>query len=201
MSQTEGGAKLPTMELTEEDKAKIRAELEAGRARAEGSEGAQGLENAIQLREQQDQKDSLGLDLDFDVKAFITEGVIVKRGIQVSDKVYVDMRTLTTKERMLAEAMVRDKFGNMKLDSVYLTAIEAAMMAVSITRINNQKFDNPDVSKSIQQDKENAALYEHKRELFEAFLDSSNELVTMISVIYKNLESVQSPGVEVIKKS
>ena len=186
--------------LSDEEKEKIRKQLQESAGAAEvGSEKL--LAEAIQKRDDSNMRDVLGLDLDFDPLTFITQGIIVRKNLEVVvGKVFVDMKSLTTKDRMLAEAMVRDRFGNMRLDNVYLTAIEAAMMAVSIIRINSAVFPNPDISKPMT-DELNKKPYEAKNILFDMFLDTSNELVTMLPIIYKNLEAVAVPTVETQKKS
>ena len=186
------------LQLSDEAKAQFREQLAAAEASPESKAMEAQLGAAIDKRDDTVRRELLGTDLDFDPKAFIIDGVISRKGIEVKKGVYVDMHTLTTKERMLAEAMVRDHWGNMKLDNVYLTAIEAAMVAVAITRINNQPFENPDISKGVE-DKENQALYAGKRQLFQMFMDAGNEFVTMLSVLYRNLEAV--PTEDVIKKS
>lgn len=197
------GQKLEGPNLSEEEKSKIREQLRTAETQAMGGEAESNLEKALQDKQAKDFREALGLDLDFDPKAFITQGVIIRKGIKVAENVYVDMRSLTTKERMMAEALVRDAYGVMRLDAVYLTAIEAAMMAMSITRINRQTYESPDVSKPLNDPKEpaNKLLYDNKVTLFNMFMDSSNELVTMLSVIYKNLEAVAVPTEEELKKS
>ncbi len=194
------GQTLPGLNVSDEEKEKMRKQLAEAQKTSEGGENEKKLTDAIQRREEEQRKELMGTDLDFDPKEFITKGIIVRKGIPINDKVYVDMRSLSTKERMLAEALVRNRFGNMKMDTVYLTAIEAAMMAVAVTRINNQPFENPDVAKTAD-DPENKPLYEGKNKLFDMFLDSSSDLVTMLSVLYKNLEAVATPAGEVQKKS
>jgi hypothetical protein len=186
--------------LSDEEKEKIRQQLNQAEGASAGGENERKLEKAIEEQDAKNLRESLGLDLDFDVKAFITQGVIVKKGIKVNDKMFVDMKTLTTKERMVAEALVRDRFPGMKLDTVYLTAIEAAMVAMSITRINNVPFENPDVSQPLSNEV-NKGLYAGKNKLFDMLMESSNEVVTMLSVIYKNLEAVSTPSEKIQKKS
>ena len=187
--------------LSDEEKEKIRLQLQEAEGGAAKSGSEKLLAEAIQKRDDSNMREVLGLDLDFDPLKFITEGVIIRKNLEVvAGKIFVDMKSLTTKERMLAEAMVRDRFGNMRLDNVYLTAIEAAMMSVSIIRINNAVFPNPDISKPMT-DEMNKKLYEAKNQLFDMFMDTSNELVTMLSILYKNLEAVAVPPVETQKKS
>jgi hypothetical protein len=188
--------------MSEEEKARARQELLAAdeKNRASGKEGV--LEAALEAREAEEAKASLGLDLEFDPKEFITSGIIARKGIKVNDKMFVDMKTLSTKDRMLAEALVKEKYGVMKLDAVYLTAIEAAMLAVAITRVNNQPFPMPPevvTTKAEQEDFD--AAYAGKKRLFDTFLEANNDFVSLLSYIYKNLENIAQPSEEVLKKS
>lgn len=188
--------------MSEEEKAKARQELLAAeeKNRASGKEGV--LEAAIDAREAEEAKAALGLDLEFDPKDFITTGIITRKGIKVNDKMFVDMKTLSTKDRMLAEALVKEKYGVMKLDAVYLTAIEAGMLAVAITRVNNQPFPMPPETIVNKADQEAFDVaYAGKKKLFETFLDANNDFVSLLSYIYKNLENIAQPSEEVVKKS
>lgn len=126
-----------------------------------------------------------GESLDFDIDSFIKEGIISKKNIPLmKDKLYVDMQTLTQKQRMFCEQMVRNKWGTMPSDNVYSTAIEAAILAMSITRMNNQQFPMPDMT---DKSAANKALEGRKVELFEKFLDSSSEFIRGLSLLYTNL--------------
>lgn len=185
--------------LSDEAREKARQELEQAFASPEVAGKAKALEQAIDAKEEADAKALLGLDLDFDPKEFITQGVVTKRGIKVLDKMVVDMKTLTTKERMLAESLVRDKFGSMKLDQVYFTAVEAAVLAMAVIRINNQPFQVPNLNSPNTE--EFKALYAKKRQLFETFLEAANDFQSVLSVLYHNLESVQVPDEVTQKKS
>jgi hypothetical protein len=188
--------------INDEEKEKARLALAEAQKRASETGQEAALESAIRAKEEKEMREALGLDLDFDPQEFITKGIISKKGIKVTDKLIVDMKTLSTKDRMLAEALVKEEFGNMKLDAVYLTAIEAAILAVAITRVNNQPFPIPTSPVTTEeQSKAYADAYEGKRRLFKTFLEANNDFISVLSVIYKNLENLNTPTEEVQKKS
>jgi hypothetical protein len=77
--------------------------------------------------------------------------------------------------------------------------MEAAILAISITRLNNQHFPIPDPYK--RNDKDAVEALARKRQLFESLLDSNEELIRALSLIYGNLPLAQVLTEEVQKKS
>lgn len=145
---------------------------------------------ATALQQEQEQVQAVeniktGESLDFDISSFIKEGIIVKTNIPLMpDKLYVDMQTLTQKQRLLCEQMVKEEYGNLPADNVYSTAIEAAMLAMSITRMNNQYFPIPDATTKTP---ENLTLLKKKKKLFDDFMKAPNDFIKALGLLYGNL--------------
>lgn len=186
------------LQLPPEELEKVRQAQEETLVGTKNADLAANLERAMADAEAKNVRESLGLDLTFDPKTFITTGTVLRKGLKIMDGVYVDMKSLSTKERMVAEGLVWDKFGVMRSDGVYFHAIEAAILAVSILRINREEFPIPLIGGP---DKDNANFLERKRSLFETLLDASSELVDGISLVYKNLKLIEVPNEETQKKS
>ena len=159
---------------------------------------AQGLENAIQEAEGKAIKESLGVDLPFDPKTFITTGAILRKGLEVLPGVFVDMKTITTRERMIAETLVKDEFGVIKMDPAYFTAIEAAILSLAILRINNQPYPMPVLG---AKGEENALLYSAKKDLMNVLLEADESFVSALGVLYKSLSILETPDDKTQKKS
>lgn len=157
-----------------ENNKKLDQEMEAARVRAD----------------KKDYEEMTGKDLDFDVKSFLTWGIVRKENIKVIDGFYVDMQSLTQRDRVVAEQLVKAKFGNLSAtDNVYATALESAVLAMAITRVNNKGYEIPTMKLAASDPKVYATLFDQKIELYDTLLDSSEKLVGFLSVLYNKLEA------------
>jgi len=197
MSATNDEAKL--RELAEASAAKLKAGMDQPVPPSEAAQAA--LEARLASDEAREEKEQTGEDLDFDLVSFITDGIITKTAIKLREDLYADMHSLTAMERGYAERMVREKFGNLPMDNFYFSSLETALLAMSITRLNNMKFPVPDRDGDAKTFEEN---YKRKVELMNNLLKSSADFVRALSLIYQNLNLVdmlKEPKEVIEKKS
>ena len=197
MSATNDEAKL--RELAEASAAKLKAGMDQPVPPSESAQAA--LEARLASDEAREEKEQTGEDLDFDLVSFITDGIITKTAIKLREDLYADMHSLTAMERGYAERMVREKFGNLPMDNFYFSSLETALLAMSITRLNNMKFPVPDRDGDAKTFEEN---YKRKVELMNNLLKSSADFVRALSLIYQNLNLVdmlKEPKEVIEKKS
>ncbi len=181
-------------EITGKTPEEFKAEL----AQAEPSEREKELEAKLIGVEADEKKDITGEDIDFDLEKFITEGVVFRKNIRLVEGVYVDMQTLTQRQQVLADRMVRSYLGsNPPRDLPYFDVMEAAVLAVAVTRMNNQHFPIPGKTNS----EEDRLAAERKTYLFEKFLDAPVAMIQALSFIYGNLPLRQALSEDGTKKS
>jgi len=146
---------------------------------------------AIDKADQKAEAESAGTDLEFSPEFFVKFGLIQKKNVRIVEGFVADMQTINQKQRMLAEMLVKAKFKNMHQDNVYAVAIEAAILAVAITRVNNKDYPIPDIMVGGNSPEYIQAL-EGKAELFSLLLNASGELITLTSLIYTRLENADA---------
>lgn len=179
----------------------LKAEIDQLRAQSAGEvdefQAVQSEMETKQLRE------NLGLDLDFDIEKFITEGVVEKKGIKLFDGVYADMHTLTKSEDFLCDEITTgvlkdvakqaanqsgekyDEKSGVPRDDTYFRTRSLATAAMAITRLNNKLYPSPGDFRT--PDKDKLAL---KKSLLEYLVRLPNKKADWVLVIYSNLEIV-----------
>ena len=187
-----GGDKRSVDLLGENDatdpKKRMAEQIKQAAARPENVAAEERMNEVVAAKDRKEVDIATGLDLDFDPETLIKWGRIEKSNIRVVKGIYIDMSSLTQKERILADILVKAQFGNMPQDNVYTNAYEAALIAMAITRINNKYFVIPDV---VEDDKESDAYKDAvaaKAQLFGWLLNSNTNLIETLSLIYVNLE-------------
>ena len=187
------------LEFTQEQINEIKAGPAAvNAALAEQAKQAVELEKTIQAAEAKSLRENLGVDLPFDPKVFITTGAVLRKGLEIMPNVYADMKTLTAKDRMVAEAIVREVTGPVQLTGAYFQAIEVAVLAVAILRINEASFPIPafgDISET------GKFRYQQKVDLYKTLMEADMDYIQSLSVVYKNLKLLEDPSEETLKKS
>lgn len=185
------------IELTGKTPEQLKEEM----AKAEApSDKEKKFDSQIAEMEEAERKEVTGEDLDFDIEKFIVEGVVSKKNIKLVDGVYIDMQTLTQKQQIVADRMVKGVVGsNPVRDLSFYDTMEVAVLAMAITRMNNQKFPMPDPTGP---DKEafKEAL-ERKEFLFRKLLDSSTVMIQALSLTYGNLPFAEALSEDGQKKS
>lgn len=169
-------------------KKRMAAQLKVAAARPENVAAENRMDEVVAAADKKEVEVATGLDLDFDPDTLIKWGRIEKSNIRVVKDIYVDMSSLTQKERILADIMIKGLFGNMPQDNVYTNAYEAALLALAITRINNKYFPIPDVIEDNKETKAYKDMVSAKMKLFRWLLDSNTNLIETLSVIFVNLE-------------
>lgn len=177
----------PRLSRTPEE---LAAELAQATKAPGNAEMATKLEAGHAKAAEADRAEMTGKDLDFDVKAFLAWGVIRKENIKILDGVYVDIQSLTQRERLVAEQLVKSRFGNLSAaDNLYTSALESAILAVAVTRINNVEYPIPTMKLAAEDAKAYAERFDKKGQLYDYLLDSSEKLVGFLSVLYNKLEA------------
>ncbi len=147
----------------------------------------------MQEIEDKETRQSLGLDIEFDVSKIITQGIVEKRGIKVMDDLWLDMHTLPKQEDIMAEQLVMDAFealgGGVKLSKPYYEVKATAMLAMAITRFNNKLFPTPPTEPTKHKSPEFEAAWQSKQQLFNIILSFPSRLVDNLSFLYVNLSS------------
>ncbi len=155
--------------------------------------------------EDKENRQALGLDIEFDVSKLITQGIVEKRGLKILDSVeakdgkpgnpglWMDMHTLTKQEDILTEQLVESVYenlgGGIKLSKPYYEAKATAMLAMAITRLNNRVFPSPPNDGQKQSTVEFQAALKGKIELFNIILKLPSNLVDSLQFIYVNLSN------------
>jgi len=171
------------LERTGKTPEELKAEIEASKTASKDVEAK--FEESFAKLDEESVAQATGEDLDFDIDAFIKAGLIAKKNLRITSKLYIDMQTLTQRQRLMSEQLVRAKLGNLPQDNVYATAIESAMLAMAITRMNNRRFDIPDPDNASP---EHNALREDKLYLFNKLFDSPADFIRTLSFLYANLD-------------
>lgn len=185
----------------------LAAELAQAAANEKNQEIERTLEGALDRADKITQEELTGKDLDFDVKTFIAYGAIRKDNIKIMDKVFADMQSLSQKDKLVAEQLVKARFGNLSAnDNVYSTAMESAILSMSILRINNKLYPMPTLEMMTKDPKAYAEKFTKKLDLYDMLLDANEKLVSLLSMLYGNLEVADAlkeykEGVDVAKKS
>jgi hypothetical protein len=172
-----------------QDAASLRKQVEEmERLTASSREQAQGIMQEIEDKEL---RQTLGLDIEFDVSKLITQGIVEKRGLKIVDGLWVDMHTLTKEEDILSEQLVEqvyESMGGIKLSKGYYEAKASAMLAMAITRCNNKLFPAPPTEAAKQKTEEFKRSWDDKVSLFHIILKFPSSLVDSLSFVYMNLE-------------
>jgi len=197
----------PAVILGPKSKEQLAQELAEAANTPENLERERVLGEAQGRAETQDREEMSGKDLDFDIASFVAYGKIKKENLLVIPGMYVDMQSLSQRDRIVADLLVKSKFGNLTAtDNVYNSALESAILAMSVTRINNKSFPLPSMDQQSKDPKVYAQYFSDKVLLFDKILDSNEKLVQFLSVLYNQLENADvlkefKEGVDVGKKS
>lgn len=148
------------------------------------------IAEAMERSETEEMRRALGLDIPFDVKTLLTRGVIYKQGLQVGDQMYVDMHTLNKSEDILAERLVELHHGNMPLGKAYLEAKTVAILAMSITRINRDRFPAPSSDPADRGTEGWKVDWELKQALFRSLESMSSGDIDAMMLVYANLDKM-----------
>ena len=195
--EVEPGPPAGARKLTEEADQKAAEQIAAGRKKNKGV--ATQFEDDLKKKAAREEDEATGKDIPFDVHSFITEGVVTRQNIQLNATTFIDLKTLTHKERLIAELLVKDKYGNLSIGHIYANAIEAAMLALAVLRINDTEFPMPDADAAAD-DPSYAIALQEKKKIFNMLLDSPAKLVEALSVVYNNLENIEVREPKTIKK-
>ncbi len=138
---------------------------------------------------------ALGLDLDFDPRKLLTDGIIEKKGLKVLENFFIDIHTLDKREDILADRLVAQVFGGglgLSIGKPYLECKMAATLAVAITRCNKVIFKVPDFAAERGDDEISRKVWDanwaSKVELLDIILKLPSHLVDTLIIIYTNLE-------------
>ena len=154
---------------------------------AKNQEKVEAAETTLEAVENKIKRDMLGIDLPFDPNDFIVKGVISKKGIKLPGyEYYLDMHSASKEERLMADTIVQQVMGDMPLGKPYYDALETALLAVSITRINKETYEVPNFDSRKTPEFKN--LYNQKVELFKTLLKFPSVIIAGITMIYENLE-------------
>lgn len=173
-----------------QDAAALRKQVEEMEARNAAQRGqAEGIMREIEDKEL---RQTLGLDIEFDVTKLITQGIVEKRGLKIVDGLWVDMHTLTKEEDILSEQLVEHVYeslgGGIKLSKPYYEAKATAMLVMAITRCNNKLFPTPPTEPAKQKSPEFEKNWRGKIDLFNIVLRLPAPLVDALSFVYVNLD-------------
>lgn len=168
----------------------LKTQLEEMDRRTAGSrEQAEGILRDIEDKEQ---REMLGLDIEFDISKLITQGIVEKRGIKIMDNLYLDMHTLSKAEDILAEQMVdqvlSDAAGGIKLSKPYYEARALAILVMSVTRCNNRSFPVPPLESDKRKSEEFKKAWDDKILLLNTFLQFSGSTIDSLTFVYMNLD-------------
>jgi hypothetical protein len=172
------------------DAAELRRQLQEMEEKTSASrDQAEGIMKEIEDKEL---RQTLGLDITFDVSKLITQGIVAKRGLKITEGLWVDMHTLTKEEDILCEQLVEQVYeslgGGIKLSKPYYEAKATAMVAMAISRCNNQLFPTPPTEPGKQTTPEFQKNWQGKVDLFNIILKFPSSLVDALSFVYVNLE-------------
>ena len=131
-------------------------------------------------------QERLGIDLTFDPKAFIQLGTVSKKGVPVFDGYYVDIHSISSEERLIAENMVAQVYGTNLAPNVYRGAMESAIVAMAISRVNKELYPSPS-SLLYEKSKTDTLAYRRKLELFQSICGMGDAYRMGIVVLYDNL--------------
>ncbi len=130
---------------------------------------------------------ALGYDLEFDVKKFITQGIVEKKNLEVIDGLFADMHTLAKWEDVVAEKLVTERgrgVGIISLSKEYFEAKSVAMLTMSLTRLNNALFT--------MEARDDDDGYVRKLELHDILMKMPGYLVNALVFIYENLDKADA---------
>jgi len=148
------------------------------------------IEEAKEKSETEEMRRALGLDIPFDVKTLLTKGFVEKRGLKISDELFIDMHTLTKAEDILAERLVEEFNGPMQLSKAYLEAKQVAVLAIAITRVNRDRFPVPDLDPANRNTDDWKTDWELKRNLHRALLGMTSGDIHVLGLVYSNLSEM-----------
>jgi hypothetical protein len=158
------------------------------------------MSGAIVGVEQKAMDEATGRDLDFDIKAFITEGSISKKNIPViPGKTYVDMHSLSNKEMIIVAEMLREVAPSLKPETPEYEALrETIVITMAVTRVNNMEI--PIVAKIASARNEvDKANYEKKKVFLNTLLDADDIMIRAFAMLYNTL-SVADVLKETVRK-
>jgi hypothetical protein len=144
-------------------------------------------------------KKGLGLDLPFDIKKFVQEGIIFKKDVRIFDDMFADMQTLNHVQRIMAATLVQEVMGDMPLGQPYNLALSAATVSLSIVRLNNTLFPMPNFFDRRTEEYKN--FYARKKNLLQSIFQSAEGMVAYLQIIYDNLELASLMDEDAKKKS
>ena len=199
-ADTDAKKKTPVQAPSEEPSPRQLAEELAEAGRKNADKGRE-LNAALEAVEEKEYEAATGKDLDFDVEAFIKTGSISKTDIPVlPGELYIDMHSLTARERITAEALVEREYpGVNAFTETYAAAKEVAVITMAVTRMNKQAFPVP---KSIGRaaSEEDKKAMTGKQDLFVALLNGSDMILRTLTVLYANLDVADRLKEDIVKK-
>jgi len=146
------------------------------------------IQEAMEKSETQDIRTALGLDIPFDVKELLTRGVVEQRGLKIGEDFFCDMHTLTKAEDIMAERLVEEHHGPMQLTKSYLEAKLVATLAISITRINKERFPVPSTDPAERKSPGWVHDWSLKQALMRSLMQMPSGDADLIAMIYANLD-------------
>lgn len=178
------------MEQKNEEAQKLADQLSGARAKSPNKGLEDVIAEAIKKDEADEVRDALGLDIPFDVNALLTRGIFEQKGMQLDENFYVDMHTLDGEEDFLAEVLVDEIYGPVKLGPVRETAKVRCVLAMAITRVNNEPYPVPPVDRSARITEAFQRSWGKKRDLANFFKKMQPEAVKLIETVYSNLDKM-----------
>ncbi len=156
-----------------------------------GATGKERLIREVQEKIESDElRQALGMDVPFDIKKLLTKGSVEQRGMKIAEDTWVDMHTLTKAEDILAERIVEELNGHLPLNREYIEAKLVAVLAMSITRINRDRFPGPDIDTAARKTEEWKADWEVKIGLAKVLMAMDPNDIDALSIIYSNLDKM-----------
>jgi hypothetical protein len=172
----------------------LRAEELAGAiasARSKSTSDKQRLiDEAMEKGETAEMRRALGLDLPFDVRKLITQGIVEQRGMRVADGMYIDMHKLNKAEDIMADRLVEEVHGPMQLTKSYMEAKLLACIAMATTRVNQDLFPVPAWAMSERNTDEYKRAWELKKQLLNTLLEMDPDDTDSLALVYSNLDKM-----------
>lgn len=172
-------------DITNKTPEQIAAELKALEEKTAPQVAA--TETAMEVAENKLRRELMGADLPFDPNDFIVKGIISKKAIKLPGfEYYFDMHSASKEERLMADSMVQQVMGDLPIGKPYYDALETALLAMAITRINKETYPVPNFDS--RKTEEFKQLYNRKTDLFKLLMKFPSVLIAGLTMIYENLE-------------